>query len=601
MTHMRYVVDAPVPKLIGPRLRRGIVPASLPAFPGAFPGLPNRPDATSATIQDDGGEVLKHVQVFLIFWGSSWAGAAVPSVDEVRNAVVSILNGPYMSGLAQYDGIGGGRLAGTAIVSSPSPPAPFSNRDVEDMLTAQFAANTIVPRPNSNNEFLYIVVLQDGILTTEKDAVGEHDSLFAFGVNSPFAWVMNNGRLDFVTIVLSHELVESCTDPNINTITVQKSVGSPCPPNSTCEIGDICGSTSIVGGVEVQSYWSAADNRCVVPKNISRGEVTGNPVLIQGRFLHPGNFELVSALEGGGLAHYSRVNSMDFVPWFGPEEFGGDVGRFDTISMIQSNFTTGGPGNLELAALFQGTMLYYWREDVPPYIWHGPVPMNGFQQQLFTGNPVLIQGRFEHRGNFEMVVPLASGGIAHYSRVNDSPGLPWFGPNVFGTEVGRFDAVTMIQSNWTTGPKIGLLEVIARSGGDLFFYWRDDAPPYRWWGPFLANGFQPRPFTGNPVMVLSRFGDGGNFELIVPLASGGLAHYWRNNDANDRHWFGPNVFAENVGRFDQISFIQSRFSAGPGIGNLELVGRVGRDLLFYWRDDTAPFTWYGPRVVVSGL
>ena len=306
------------------------------------------------------------------------------------------------------------------------------------------------------------------------------------------------------------ELIEACTDPNINTIIVQGGPGSACPdPTGNCEIGDVCSSVALVGGVQVQSYWSKVDNSCIIPQNIINGEMTGNPVLIQGRFLHPGNFEMACPLKGDGLSHYSRMNSIDFVPWFGPEVFATDIGEFDAISMIQSNFTTGpGIGNLEVAALFlQSHMLYYWREDVPPYIWHGPETMNAFQQQLFTGNPVLIQGRFEHRGNFEMVVPLASGGIAHYSRANDLAGVPWFGPNVFATELGIVEAVTMIQSNWTVGPDIGLLEVIARVGGNLFYYFREDDPPYKWWGPLQMNGFQPQLFTGNPVLIESRFGE----------------------------------------------------------------------------------------------
>jgi hypothetical protein len=293
------------------------------------------------------------------------------------------------------------------------------------------------------------------------------------------------------------------------------------------------------------------------------------------------------------------VNSIDFVPWFGPEVFATDIGEFDAISMIQSNFTTGpGIGNLEMAALFQGEILYYWREDIPPYIWHGPEAMNGFQQQLFIGNPVLIQGRFEQRGNFEMVVPLADGGIAHYSRANNLAGVPWFGPNVFATELGVVDAVTMIQSYWTVGPAIGLLEVIARVGGNLFYYFREDDPPYKWWGPIQMNGFQPQLFTGNPVLIESRFGGGANFELIVPLDSGGLAHYWR--DIN-KVWSGPTVFGGNVGVFDAISFIQSDFTFGGGVGNLELVARWGEDLFFYWREDKPPWTWFGPRVLVTLL
>ncbi len=75
-----------------------------------------------------------------------------------------------------------------------------------------------------------------------------------------------------------------------------------------------------------------------------------------------------------------------------------------------------------------------------------------------------------------------------YSQVNEDLALPWFGPNVFGDNLGLIDSITMIQSEWTVGPKIGLLELIPRIGGNLFFF-REDAPPYRWWGPLAANNF----------------------------------------------------------------------------------------------------------------
>jgi hypothetical protein len=104
------------------------------------------------------------------------------------------------------------------------------------------------------------------------------------------------------------------------------------------------------------------------------------------------------------------------------------------------------------------------------------------------------------------------------------------------------------------------------------------------------------------VLIEGRFGGHGNYELVVPIVSGGLAHYSRDNDSSQRPppWSGPTVFAEDVGHFDEISLIQSSFSAGANIGNLELVTRVGQDVYHYWRDDTPPFAWYGPRVVITG-
>lgn len=36
---------------------------------------------------------------------------------------------------------------------------------------------------------------------------------------------------------------------------------------------------------------------------------------------------------------------------------------------------------------------------------------------------------------------------------------------------------------------------------------------------------------GAPALLQSNYGTKGNFEVLVPLATGGIAHYWRNNDA----------------------------------------------------------------------
>ena len=122
-----------------------------------------------------------------------WTGTATPSRTDVTNAAISILTGPYMSGLSQYDGIGSGGLAGTDTVSSPEPPAPFATADVRSMLSTQLTLGTL-PRPTFNNQFFYAVIMPAGLLTSEKNAIGEHTSFSQFGVTIPFAWVMNDGR-----------------------------------------------------------------------------------------------------------------------------------------------------------------------------------------------------------------------------------------------------------------------------------------------------------------------------------------------------------------------------------------------------------------------
>jgi hypothetical protein len=66
-------------------------------------------------------------------------------------------------------------------------------------------------------------------------------------------------------------------------------------------------------------------------------------------------------------------------------------------------------------------------------------------------------------------------------RNNDDSKMPWSAPFVFGQNVGRVDAVTMIQSNYGSP---GNMELIARVGDRLQFFWRDSGPQFKWSGPF---------------------------------------------------------------------------------------------------------------------
>ncbi|MDQ0885022.1 hypothetical protein QFZ81_000110 [Paenibacillus sp. V4I9] len=95
------------------------------------------------------------------------------------------------------------------------------------------------------------------------------------------------------------------------------------------------------------------------------------------------------------------------------------------------------------------------------------------------------------------------------------------------------------------------------------------------------------PIFGNPVILQSRFGNIGNFELITPLVTGGLAHYWRNNDDPHMPWNIPSVFATGLGRIDALTFIQSNFG-DPG--NFEVFVRTGVRLATMWRDSQT-HTW----------
>jgi hypothetical protein len=92
------------------------------------------------------------------------------------------------------------------------------------------------------------------------------------------------------------------------------------------------------------------------------------------------------------------------------------------------------------------------------------------------------------------------------------------------------------------------------------------------------------------------FGAAGNFELVTPVAGGGLRHYWRDNDVSPPAWNAGPEFAKELGAVDAVALVQSGFSAQAAagqapIGNLELVVRAGQRLVAYWRDDGPGLNW----------
>jgi hypothetical protein len=218
---------------------------------------------------DLNGMILTHVQVQLIFWGSAWAGDASPSANAVFNAAQTILSGPYMSKLSQYRGIGNGTMLGKLVINPSDPPNPFSTDNVAQCVLHLIGAGQ-VPKPEDDQQILYCVFLPVGVNFNQPYINGIHSFIYNASYSFPleidldkvlFAWVLNDGTLDSITTIFSHELVESCTNPDGNGFQV-----TPLDPNNWHEIGDVCeGNSNTLDGVKVQAYWSQSDGGCIIP------------------------------------------------------------------------------------------------------------------------------------------------------------------------------------------------------------------------------------------------------------------------------------------------------------------------------------------------
>jgi hypothetical protein len=248
-----------------------------PAEPGVGPSggdSHQNPDYTVTSTTDSGGLVLTNVEVVVIFWGSYWSSTSSPpavSSDTVYQCFTGVVTGPYMTGLRQYRGVGPGTMLGKFINDTPPDPVNgYSDTDVVNMLTAYLGSNPSVPPPLAGHTRFYAVVTPVGIYNSLSGDVGQHQSFTYNGVQAYYAWIDNDGQgltesvSNGLVNIFSHELAEACTDPNGDGIHVN---GTGV---SNDEIGDTCNNEFAIvqmNGVtcNVQCYWSAADNACIIP------------------------------------------------------------------------------------------------------------------------------------------------------------------------------------------------------------------------------------------------------------------------------------------------------------------------------------------------
>jgi hypothetical protein len=146
------------------------------------------------------------------------------------------------------------------IVTNPAPPGTFGDSDVEDLVWALIDDNRFPEPDEPGGRNLYMVFLPPGASYGPGGIRGKHivASDFDFPADIDHAWVgfVLFSQLNTILSTFTHELAEMCTDPE----------GDAWNVSANLEIGDVCnGVDGTVNGVNVQSYWSATDNACLVP------------------------------------------------------------------------------------------------------------------------------------------------------------------------------------------------------------------------------------------------------------------------------------------------------------------------------------------------
>src|SRR5438552_15042980 len=127
------------------------------------------------TFIDKGGRVLSNVSVQLIFWGKTWTQGVPGGVSpaDVSGAVGRLVSGSYLSGLDQYR-VSGPFSTLPAVVETTDPPNPFTDGDVQGLIT-ELIASQRVPAPAAvTGDILYCVVMPPKVKSTMSGFLGAH-------------------------------------------------------------------------------------------------------------------------------------------------------------------------------------------------------------------------------------------------------------------------------------------------------------------------------------------------------------------------------------------------------------------------------------------
>jgi hypothetical protein len=178
-----------------------------------------------------------------------------------------------MSYLAQY-GVRRGNIKGVTFAGD-SEPGVFSFRSVGTFVTGLLDDDRL-PEPDDEWPIVYAVIMPVNSAFTQVSPVSLtiggnskitwHDYDIGDVDNDPayYLWVGNDGTLDYITTVLSHELAEIVSDPNGGDGV--RLVGPSTPSSQIGDVPTVCQNwCDYVRGVKAQAYWSQLDGNGALP------------------------------------------------------------------------------------------------------------------------------------------------------------------------------------------------------------------------------------------------------------------------------------------------------------------------------------------------
>jgi hypothetical protein len=241
----------------------------------ATDALPGGGPSTAACVHalaNHGGRIIAAPRVHRLFWGSWWGQAAHTAEATSYNSTwTTLANSPaFFNRISEY-GVGLGS-AGSRLDISSGATGTVAETTFQSSLRTAIVNAGITPTSND----IFTIFLPSGTMSANDiawGAAGHHDHFSAtIGASTydiVYAIIEYSTDRNYTNPVVSHELMEASTDPDLNAW-FDNNAGN-------AENGDLCrGIYNRIGGVWVETIWSQVACRCVAERDLNAVDYDGD-------------------------------------------------------------------------------------------------------------------------------------------------------------------------------------------------------------------------------------------------------------------------------------------------------------------------------------
>jgi hypothetical protein len=536
--------------------------------------------------------VLNSPQVYLIFRGASWTSTYA---GRLASDAQAIIGSGYLSALQQYGSDGLATFGGYTIDSRAVDGNTTRDGEIQYILDNRMTSWTKPAglAPNSPGGAsnvgaagylqspIYVVVYDNG------DGYASNGGGFYSGTSSSGpVWYLTNGiqidngsNRDNFNILFSHELVERISDgtgAGIGMNAPSNVAGSGEYQNAQIADNEPDGGryvSQVVGGVEVQAYWSIRDQAFIVPtsnlQNFVEDPIWNGPNSFSGQSVSLQDGYLFGSQSGGRI---SAALDRSVVAAYAIDSAGhlfdlttsGQVRQYSGSGTSWTAVTGSNTHASALASAGGSVFMVANNTGGIPQVWQYNSPMNW---SPLTAPPTTVSDIAATRGPSGQLYTLANNGGGSQVWAYSGSGISWTpltDPSVITVNQIKADDVGL----YMVGSRPGDLRKVwqfegPRTSGDLYY----DPVGFGYWYAL----------TGAPTSVASIATAGGSLYMLADNGQGPQVWQYAGSDLSWTALTGTNTHPASIQADGGGLYMEAYNDGQPW---------------HYWEYNGTPYSWY---------